>query len=294
MDIKQLMYFVQICDNRSFSQASTSLFITQQALSTAIKHLESELGTQLFIRTSKGIQLTESGNYLLEKSRYILNEYEAVTCELKNKFKHNIGTINLCAVPGALRSLSPNILFDFMENHPNILINRFEYPDLICESKVKKGLIDIGWSLLPSDLTELDFTPIKTEKLGLIINKKNPLSKKSSINIEDLVNENFIVFDRTFNQYHFLLSKCREAGFKPNIVFESADVDLLLKLVSLNKGIFMCVKHVTDEVIDKNTCIIPFEDDSFKWEIGFILKKNKQIDPVINTFMDYVLMNSSK
>lgn len=289
MDMKQLKYFVQVCEDKSFTLASQSLFITQQALSKTIKNLENELGIQLFHRTPKGIELTDAGNFLLEKAKYLLEELESITNEVKDKFNLQKGTISLCVAPGVLRSLSPNILIDFCDAYADIKVIKHEYSDLICERHVKRGVFNIGCSLMPSNLTNIDFIPIKSEKLYLIVNTKNPLSRKKEIHIKDLANENFIVFDKNFELRHLVVSKCKEAGFIPKIIFESSEVDLLNNLVYLNKGIFICVEHVVNEINEKNTCFIPFSDKSFKWKIGFILRKDKQVSPILKTFINYIL-----
>ncbi|AWI07184.1 hypothetical protein B9W14_22810 [Clostridium drakei] len=289
MDMKQLKYFVQVCEDKSFTLASQSLFITQQALSKTIKNLENELGIQLFHRTPKGIELTDAGNFLLEKAKYLLEELESITNEVKDKFNLQKGTISLCVAPGVLRSLSPNILIDFCDTYADIKVIKHEYSDLICERHVKRGVFNIGCSLMPSNLTNIDFIPIKSEKLYLIVNTKNPLSRKKEIHIKDLANENFIVFDKNFELRHLVVSKCKEAGFIPKIIFESSEVDLLNNLVYLNKGIFICVEHVVNEINEKNTCFIPFSDKSFKWKIGFILRKDKQVSPILKTFINYIL-----
>ncbi|OOP73866.1 LysR family transcriptional regulator [Clostridium beijerinckii] len=289
MDIKQLKYFVQVSKDKSFTLAAKSLFITQQALSKTIKNLEDELGVQLFYRTSRGVNLTEAGDCLLEKSKHLLNELESITNEIKDKFNLQKGTISLCVAPGVLRSLSPNIIIDFCDTYADIRIKKYEYNDLICENYIKKGIFDIGCSILPSNLDDIDFIPIKSEELYLIVNAKNPLSQKKKITFKDLANENFVAFDNNFELRHLLVSKCKEAGFTPNIIFESSDVALLNKLVHLNKGIFICVEHVIKDINEKDICFIPFSDKCFKWNIGFILKKGNQVSPILKTFMNYVL-----
>ena len=65
MELRQLKYFVKVAGNLSFSEAAKNLCVTQSTLSQQIKQLEGELGTQLFIRTSHSVELTEAGKELL-------------------------------------------------------------------------------------------------------------------------------------------------------------------------------------------------------------------------------------
>ena len=63
MEFKHIEYFIETSHHKSMSQAAESLYISQQALSRCIANMEHELGTDLFIRSVKGIQLTEDGKY---------------------------------------------------------------------------------------------------------------------------------------------------------------------------------------------------------------------------------------
>jgi hypothetical protein len=73
----------------------------------------------------------------------------------------------------------------FCDTYTDIRIKKYEYTDLLCEDYIKKGVFDIGCSILPSNLNDIDFIPIKSEKLYLIVNTKNPLSQKKKIIFKD-------------------------------------------------------------------------------------------------------------
>lgn len=67
MELKQLSYFIQIINDKSFSQAAKNLYLTQQAVSKAIRNLEEELGVPLFYRHASGLELTEYGIILQKR-----------------------------------------------------------------------------------------------------------------------------------------------------------------------------------------------------------------------------------
>lgn len=291
MDLKQMRYFTQACNDSNFSVAAKHLFVTQQALSNVIKNIESEFDTRLFIRNSRGVELTDAGKFLYERTDKFLEHYDTLACELNDKFKLARGTISFCVAPGVLRSLSPNILIDFEEKYPKIKIIKSEFPDLMVEYQVSKEKVGIGCSIRPFDLSGLDFMPIKYENLFLIVNKNNSLSKRKKVSIKELAGENFIMFDKNFQLRHLLARYCQNEGFIPKVIFESAEVDVLTKLVYLNKGIFICVRHVADEIKNKNVCAVPLSDKTLKWEIGFLHKKNVRLSPELKTFTNYVLSN---
>ncbi len=82
MEIRQLRAFAAIADTRTFTAAAARLLVTQAAISMQIRHLESEVGVPLFIRAPRQVVLTEAGEMLLERARYILREHDAAVAEL--------------------------------------------------------------------------------------------------------------------------------------------------------------------------------------------------------------------
>lgn len=164
MDIKQIKYFLQICESKSFSKAAKHLYIAQQGLSKAIKVLEEELGVSLFYRTKSGIVLTEYGECLRSKSRNILNETNLLLDEIDKLKVSNNSTINVAFAFGVMNALPVNFITTFREIYQNIQLNIKEYPDFACEKAIFNEKADIGFTISPIDRKELDYTSIKTFK----------------------------------------------------------------------------------------------------------------------------------
>ena len=73
MDTKQLKYFIAVCQSGSITGAAESIFVSQQALSASIAKLEKELHATLFVRSSKGVEPTKAGLYLLSEAKRVLS-----------------------------------------------------------------------------------------------------------------------------------------------------------------------------------------------------------------------------
>lgn len=95
MDIKQLQYFLTVCKYGSFSKASTSLYITQQGLSSTIKKIEEELGVLLFVRTPKGISLTDYAQLLVPYAEETCKRHESLLSEIESLKKSKLRKINI-------------------------------------------------------------------------------------------------------------------------------------------------------------------------------------------------------
>ncbi len=78
VSVQYLNYFMKICQTRSMNKAAEEFFISQPALSQAMKNLENELSVKLFIRSNKGIEITKDGERLLKHARLILGQFELI------------------------------------------------------------------------------------------------------------------------------------------------------------------------------------------------------------------------
>ena len=115
MEFKQLQSFVEVVRNLSFTKASRELYISQPTVSMHIHQLESELGVQLIIRTTKSIEVTPIGRHLYEYAVNILSMRDRMVanCSMKNR---HILSLGASTIPSAY--LLPRLLPSFAEKYP--------------------------------------------------------------------------------------------------------------------------------------------------------------------------------
>lgn len=289
MDIKQLRYFIQICKNNSFSKAAKSLFITQQGLSKAIKNLEEELQLPLFYRSANGIKLTEYGEYLYEHSKSLIKDFDLILDNLSEKSKLNNKKVSVGFSHGIINCLSAYLISNFKEAYPDIELIISEHEDLSNEQSVLNEEIDVALTIGPIDENMFNSISIKKENLCLLVNEKNPLSKKPSVDFTDLKNEKLSTINSKFRTYHNFVNKCRSAGFEPNIVYPVSEIMTVHNLARLNTCVGLSAYFVINDISSPNVYSIPFKDSSFLWEIFLITKKDRFLSQSAKTFIKYVL-----
>ena len=152
MDLRQLRYFVSVARERSFSRASVKLGIAQPALSRHIQALEHEIGVGVFVRTPRGVDLTESGKRLYERADYVLR----YVAEIK-------GSINQLATEPSghfVLGLSPS--FAPLVAHRLLQEAKARYPRLTL--RIVEGLSVVLFEMLGDTTIDLalatDFGPI--------------------------------------------------------------------------------------------------------------------------------------
>lgn len=290
MEIWQMKYFIKVCKDKSFSKAAENLHISQQGLSKTIKNLEDELEISLFYRSSKGVRPTEFGNLLLERSLKIVNEFDLMINFLYDKAKLKKGTISLGLPHLLYNTFFITLICEFQNTYPGIKLEIVEEGSYICEKDIEYNFLDISFGIKTANSEKFQFIPIFSSDMMILVNKNNPLAQKTSVNFNDLENEKFVMLSPEYKSRYLIIEFCLQAGFKPNIVFQTSQLDLIIQMVALNKGIAILPKCNSINAIKINNKISAVSFDiPFKIDVGFIINKCEILNYITNTFINFAL-----
>lgn len=208
MNTDHLRYLIAIGKTKSMSQASESLFITPQALSMAIKKLESELALPLLKRSSSGTELTENGQWLVQLSTQffadIANHQEQYQNYLNNISAKPSGTLDiLLNASGISDSQLAQIICTISTEEPDLHINLRETSRDEVEKAVSNGSIELGFIYRTKynkkyidDLDEsLRFYPLQKGSMIILANEKFPFAKFESTFLKTVVDYPICYFD---------------------------------------------------------------------------------------------------
>ncbi|WP_237715576.1 LysR family transcriptional regulator [Pelosinus fermentans] len=129
---------------KSFSKAANITHVSQSAISKMIKDLEAELGTSLFNRTSKYVQLTDAGIVFLDQAQQVVVMFHNLTTEFENKIKMEKGKIFIGLPPITSSTIFAELLGEFKKKYPQIEINLSEYGSKKVALAIQDGTLDIG------------------------------------------------------------------------------------------------------------------------------------------------------
>src|SRR4051812_39179302 len=125
MELRHLRYFVAIAEERSITRAAERLWIAQPGLSTQLRRLEAEVGTQLLNRHPRGVELTPAGDVFLERARATLVAAEAARLTGTDLEAGLVGTVRLGIAAEAPAALAPPLLAAFGRARPNVEVTVF-------------------------------------------------------------------------------------------------------------------------------------------------------------------------
>jgi DNA-binding transcriptional LysR family regulator len=238
--LRRLEYFVAVAEEQSFSAAARRLHIAQPPLSTQVKKLEAELGVLLLVRTSRGVELTDAGELLLEEARRILLQVEQTVGVVRRVGRGEVGRLTVGFVPSASNHVLPPILQRFRQRSPGVeLFLRELRPDLVVAALQDKQ-IDVGLLYLPAGSptgSSLRVEIVSREPLVVALPAGHPLAAGTEVDLRDLADEPFVLPMRYKGMpglYGQVTETCHRAGFTPRAV--QKDVWLMQTIVGLVAG----------------------------------------------------------
>lgn len=180
MDISALQAFMAVAETGSFSRAAEKIFLSQPAISKRIAGLEKQIGTRLFDRIGRGIRLTEAGETLLLRARFVLKELEDVKRGIANLSGAIAGELLLATSHHVGLHRLPEPLKKFHESYPQVRLNlRFMDSEKACMAVAKGDLELAVVTLPPSPLPLLRMEKIWHDPLDIVVSREHPLARQA-------------------------------------------------------------------------------------------------------------------
>lgn len=290
MELRQLYYFVKVAQKEHVTQAAEELHVAQSAVSRQIHQLEEELGVKLFVQKGRNLQLTPVGQLFLRRAEEILRELDRAVQEIHEFLDPEKGEIRL-AFPHSLGiSLVPQVVAAFRRHNPDVRF-RFRqgmYPTLIRD--LLKGEIDLALiSPVPSEQDQVTGKVLLTEELYAILPSSHPLAGRESIKLDELKNDQFIVFSEGYSLRPIVMNACEAAGFYPNIAFEGEETDTIRGLVAAGMGVSLLPKIAVEYVAPIPISIVKVTDPVVTRNIGLIHRTNEKLPLVAKVFYSFLI-----
>lgn len=277
MDIRHMQYVLELARSGSFTKAANALHITQPTLSKAIKSLEEELGVELFKRDGKRIELTDAGRAITGQAHNITEAFHNLRLELDDLTNLNKGAIRIGIPPMAGSSFFPQVLREFRQKYPGLVIQMVEDGAKKLESKVADGKLDVGVVLLPVDGERFEFFTVIKERLKVIVQVKHPLAECASVSLRELAEEPFILFKEEFALHDRIIAECQRVGFRPKVHYESSQWDFIYELAAAGLGVAMLPETICRTLDHRRVAVLDLVEPEIPWHLGMIWGKKSYL-----------------
>ncbi|MBC6007831.1 LysR family transcriptional regulator, partial [Bacillus pumilus] len=222
MDIRHLTYFLEVARLKSFTKASQSLYVSQPTISKMVKNLEDELEVQLFYRNGRQVEMTDAGQTMYTQASEITQSFQNLTSELNDLMNVKKGHIRIGLPPMIGSSFFPNVMGEFRQQYPDVTFQLVEHGSIKVEEGVEDGSLDIGVIVLPANDKIFHTYTIIKEDMKLVTHPSHPMAGRDKVDLADLKEESFIFFREDFVLHSRILNECMNAGFRPNVIYETS------------------------------------------------------------------------
>ncbi|HEY9575330.1 MAG TPA: LysR family transcriptional regulator [Lachnospiraceae bacterium] len=295
MTLTQLKYVIMVADMQSMNKAAKDLYISQPSLSSAIKELENEIGIELFLRTNRGVVLTQKGEEFLGYARQVVDQFQLVESkyiEKKNeKKKFSVSMQHYTFAVHAFVEMVKQYGMDAYE----FAVYETKTSEVIENVKNFKSEIGVLYrnnfnsKILDKILKDggMEFHEILTCKIYAYMWKNNPLAKKEKVTMEDLAEFPCLSFEQGGNNSFFFSEEVLSTYNYHRLIKASDRATLLNLMVGLN-GYTLCSGIICEELNGEEYCAIPLESEE-TMTIGYIMKAGMTLSSLGEKYIEELM-----
>ena len=287
MELRVLRYFTTVAEELNITRAAEKLNISQPPLSNQIRNLEEELGTVLFVRGKRHLQLTESGQLLYRYAKEILSLSERTSNEIRLMGKGMNGTVSIGLVEGSAPDIASKWIESFIKLYPAIRFRIMDGNSDELIERLRSGLINLAVITAPCDQTLLNSFKVGQEKMTAFMSKDNPLSALpgNTIDLRYLKDQPLIVPSRRYMN-DMIYAWFREIDSEPHIVCRMDNYLDVAALAGCNVGISLFPK--TSYVLNRKIVAKEIVNSGREVEYLFVWLKGKPLPIADETFISFV------
>lgn len=266
----RIFYEVARCGN--ISRAAKELYISQPAISKAIGKLEESLGTRLFLRNSRGVQLTPEGNVLFQHVAAAFDSLSRGEKELKRIYDFHIGQLKIGVSNTLCKYVLLPYLKSFVEKYPHVNITIESQSTAHTLEMLEARKIDIGLVAEPRARRGLNFTPVMEIHDGFVCTPAymENLTLREGPAPDIFKTGNIMLLDRSNMSRKHLDTYLSDRDIEVNQLLEVTDMALLIEFARIGLGIACVIlDFVSDDLKNGTLMEVPLDAPIPRRVIGF-------------------------
>lgn len=273
MELRRIRHFVMLAETLNFRRAAERLHMAQPPLSVSIQKLESELGTKLFMRETKGVSITPCGKVVLKEARRLLFYEKQIIGAVRDGINGTGGTLHIGFVGTTTFGMLQRLIPLFRAEYPGVELVLREAASVSILHQLEDGALDIGLIRTPLlEPTDATLVQLEQDQFIAALPKGHSLTKQDSLKIRDLGNEFFVMYAQgaAAGLRSAAMLACQHAGFVPRIVQQVTQVQTLLALVESGLGVALVPSvaryYVSDRIVYRELSdVIPNAAIGLSW-----------------------------
>lgn len=236
-DLTDLRLYLHILDSGNITAGAARSHLSLAAASARIRAMEASLGTEFLERGRRGVTPTPAGKALAQHARVLLQQAERLQQDLAEYARGVKGQVRLLCNTTALCEYLPEVLADFLREHPNLDIDLQELPSARITHALRQGAADLGIVSDAIDTTDLQTRAFRDDPLVLILPLEHPLSDATEVSFSDALRHDFVGLDADSALAVYLEEQALHSGSRMQIRIRADGFDGVMRMVARGAGI---------------------------------------------------------
>lgn len=292
MNLNQLRYFISVAESGSFTKAAMNHYISQTAITQQIHALEEKVGTKLLDRNSRPVSLTAAGRVFLKEAREILGKMDAALWKTREASTGLEGELRIGYTKGYEHSDLPKYLRSFHHEYPNVRISCFRCDTDMLAAGLINGTYDVIFTWDSTNLRQEESLQLQLAQqvpLCVALYANHPLADRKELTRKELKNETILFMSPsgTGDSFGdaFYLQLYQQAGYQPNILLRSNDMESILMMVAAEEGVSIVPAYSHPwNIGTENIVFLPLCGEGETEEILIVWRKNDS-NPALKHFI---------
>ena len=286
-DLQQLQAFIAVAERGSFRSAADHIHLSPPALSRRIEKLESIIGTRLFNRTTREVELTSLGRVFLDRARSAIDDLESAMLGISDIAATRSGRVTVACVPSAALYFLPQVIRSFSAKYPSIRIRVIDESMNQTLQSVLTGESDFGIGFMSNLMPEITFEAIHSDPFVLAMRRDHPLAKQKTISWSAIEGEQLISVSRSSDNRQLLDDAMTKSGMHPDFAFEVSHIGTLLGMVEAGLGL-AAVPRMALPVNHAAVIGLPLRQPTISRSLGLLRKQGAALRPAAAMFHEHL------
>ncbi len=236
-DLTDLRLFVAIAEERNLTRGATRAHLAPSSASHRLRLLEEELGTPLFERRARGLEITRAGDTLLRNARQVFAQIEQMHADLAPYAEGVRGHVSLWANTHATHTFLPDDLADFLKQNPQISVSLEEHTSPEIALAVANGEVEIGVLAEAEAGTGVDLIPYHRDRLVFVVPGGHALAARARVRFADVLDYPFVMLHAGSAIHTFTMNAAAALGRHLNVRIQVRSFEAVCRMVGAGVGI---------------------------------------------------------
>ncbi len=277
MTITQLKYVLAVAQYQNFTKAANKVYVTQPTLSMQIQKLEDELDVQIFDRSKKPIELTETGKKIVQQAHNIVNESDRIQDIVDQEKGFIGGDFKIGVIPTIMPTLLPMFLMNFVNRYPKVKLRIEEMTTENIIDGLLEGSIDAAIAATPLENELIKERPLYYEPF-VCYDPQNANEAKGKMKVEDIEVDKLLLLEdgHCFKDNVLNLCSSSRRTDSDRFTLESGSFETMIKLSDEGLGMTLLPYLNTMDLSEsKSKNLRHFEEPSPAREVSLIYHKSE-------------------